>query len=147
MMVQVDENTFVTSDLNDLYQRVISRCNRLKRLAGSHESVIRDQQHLLQEEVTGLFDNSQLSNPVTRWRRNRPLMGFVQLVLDIVGNESNLLEGMLRRPVDYSAQTRLVVAHTDDIDIALLPESLAWNLFRPVVIWNLSKHAKITSRY
>jgi DNA-directed RNA polymerase subunit beta' len=130
----LETGTFATSDLNNLYQRVIDRSNRLRKIAdlNAPEVILRNEKRQLQLCVDALFDNATCERPVLG-SRNRPLVSISGMILQRGDRRAGLREGLLRRTVDYSARTRVVVADTTSVDEALLPARLGWELFYPMI--------------
>ena len=137
-MVPLKNGTFATSDLNDLYRRVINRKNRLARLIelNAPRIIILNESRCLQEAVDILFDNH--TEKRLMGSNYRPLRSLIDLKI-LSDDESTVVDCLLKRPLDYSAQTRIVVENTRDMDIAFLPNALAWEMLLPVIYRNFSK--------
>ena len=137
-MIQLNDGKFATSDLNYLYRRVIERNNRLARLQeiSAPEIILRNEKRFLQESVDALIDNNFLTRPVVG-AYNRPLVGLANHFSRYLSEKTSLLEYLLSQPLDYSCQTRLVAELTENLDTALFPESMAWDLFEMPIIANL----------
>jgi hypothetical protein len=137
-LVLLDSGTFATSDLNDLYRRIINRNNRLRKLRdlNAPEVIIRNEKRTLQRDVEALLDNDRCPKPVVG-SSHRPLVPVAGFLRRLAEEDGTLREGFLHRPADYSARTRLAVDDTPDVDTCLLPERLAWDLYYPLVIARL----------
>ena len=134
-MVQLDGGRFATSDLNDLYRRVINRNNRLKRLLelGAPEIIVRNEKRMLQESVDALIDNSRRGRPVTG-AGNRPLKSLSDL---LKGKQGRFRQNLLRKRVDYSGRSVIVVGPELKIYQCGLPKEMAIELFKPFVMKEL----------
>ncbi|GAA4859765.1 DNA-directed RNA polymerase subunit beta' [Saccharopolyspora cebuensis] len=134
-MVQLDGGRFATSDLNDLYRRVINRNNRLKRLIdlGAPEIIINNEKRMLQESVDALFDNGRRGRPVTG-PGNRPLKSLSDL---LKGKQGRFRQNLLGKRVDYSGRSVIVVGPQLKLHQCGLPKEMAVELFKPFVMKRL----------
>ena len=134
-MVQLDGGRFATSDLNDLYRRVINRNNRLKRLLdlGAPEIIINNEKRMLQEAVDALFDNGRRGRPVTG-PGNRPLKSLSDM---LKGKQGRFRQNLLGKRVDYSGRSVIVVGPTLRFHQCGLPKIMALELFKPFVMKKL----------
>ncbi len=134
-MVQLDGGRFATSDLNDLYRRVINRNNRLKRLLelGAPEIIVRNEKRMLQESVDALIDNGRRGRPVTG-AGNRPLKSLSDL---LKGKQGRFRQNLLGKRVDYSGRSVIVVGPELNIYQCGLPKEMAIELFKPFVMKEL----------
>ena len=134
-MVQLDGGRFATSDLNDLYRRVINRNNRLKRLLdlGAPEIIINNEKRMLQEAVDALFDNGRLGRPVTG-PGNRPLKSLSDM---LKGKQGRFRQNLLGKRVDYSGRSVIVIGPTLQLHQCGLPKLMALELFKPFVMKRL----------
>jgi len=134
-MVQLDGGRFATSDLNDLYRRVINRNNRLKRLLelGAPDVIIRNEKRMLQEAVDSLIDNSQRGKALSR-RGRRELKSLSDM---LKGKKGRFRRNLLGKRVDYSGRSVIVVGPTLKLNQCGLPKSMALELYRPFVISKL----------
>ena len=134
-MVQLDGGRFATSDLNDLYRRVINRNNRLKRLLdlGAPEIIVNNEKRMLQEAVDALFDNGRRGRPVTG-PGNRPLKSLSDM---LKGKQGRFRQNLLGKRVDYSGRSVIVVGPTLKIHQCGLPKLMALELFKPFVMKRL----------
>ena len=134
-MVQLDGGRFATSDLNDLYRRVINRNNRLKRLLelGAPEIIVRNEKRMLQESVDALIDNGRRGRPVTG-AGNRPLKSLSDL---LKGKQGRFRQNLLGKRVDYSGRSVIVVGPELQIYQCGLPKEMAVELFKPFVMREL----------
>jgi DNA-directed RNA polymerase subunit beta' len=147
-MVQLDGGRFATSDLNDLYRRVINRNNRLKRLLdlGAPEIIVNNEKRMLQEAVDSLFDNGRRGRPVTG-PGNRPLKSLSDM---LKGKQGRFRQNLLGKRVDYSGRSVIVVGPQLKLHQCGLPKEMAVELFKPFVMKRLVdlnhsqniKHAK-----
>ena len=147
-MVQLDGGRFATSDLNDLYRRVINRNNRLKRLLdlGAPDIIVRNEKRMLQEAVDALIDNGRRGRPVTG-PGNRPLKSLSDM---LKGKQGRFRQNLLGKRVDYSGRSVIVVGPELKIYQCGLPKEMALELFKPFVMKKLVndglaqniKHAK-----
>ena len=137
-MVQLDGGRFATSDLNDLYRRVINRNNRLKRLLdlGAPEIIINNEKRMLQEAVDALFDNGRRGRPVTG-PGNRPLKSLSDM---LKGKQGRFRQNLLGKRVDYSGRSVIVVGPTLQLHQCGLPKLMALELFKPFVMKRLVDH-------
>ena len=131
-MVQLDGGRFATSDLNDLYRRVINRNNRLKRLLdlGAPEIIVNNEKRMLQEAVDALFDNGRRGRPVTG-PGNRPLKSLSDM---LTGKQGRFRQTLLGKRVDYSGRSVIVVGPTLQLHQCGLPKLMALELFKPFVM-------------
>ena len=136
-MVQLDGGRFATSDLNDLYRRVINRNNRLKRLLelGAPDVIVRNEKRMLQEAVDSLVDNSQRGKALSR-RGRRELKSLSDM---LKGKKGRFRRNLLGKRVDYSGRSVVVVGPKLKLYQCGLPKSMALELFRPFVIAGLVK--------
>ena len=134
-MVQLDGGRFATSDLNDLYRRVINRNNRLKRLLelGAPEIIVRNEKRMLQESVDALIDNGRRGKPVTG-AENRPLKSLSDM---LKGKQGRFRQNLLGKRVDYSGRSVIVVGPELKIYQCGLPKEMAVELFKPFVMREL----------
>jgi DNA-directed RNA polymerase subunit beta' len=134
-MVQLDGGRFATSDLNDLYRRVINRNNRLKRLIdlGAPEIIVNNEKRMLQESVDALFDNGRRGRPVTG-PGNRPLKSLSDL---LKGKQGRFRQNLLGKRVDYSGRSVIVVGPQLKLHQCGLPKQMALELFKPFVMKRL----------
>jgi len=137
-MVQLDGGRFATSDLNDLYRRVINRNNRLKRLLelGAPDVIVRNEKRMLQEAVDSLVDNSQRGKALSR-RGRRELKSLSDM---LKGKKGRFRRNLLGKRVDYSGRSVIVVGPTLKLYQCGLPKTMALELFRPFVISRLVSH-------
>ena len=134
-MVQLDGGRFATSDLNDLYRRVINRNNRLKRLLelGAPDIIVRNEKRMLQEAVDALIDNGRRGRPVTG-PGNRPLKSLSDM---LKGKQGRFRQNLLGKRVDYSGRSVIVVGPELKIFQCGLPKEMAIELFKPFVMKQL----------
>ena len=134
-MVQLDGGRFATSDLNDLYRRVINRNNRLKRLMELHapDIIIRNEKRMLQESVDALIDNGRRGRPVTG-PNNRPLKSLSDM---LKGKQGRFRQNLLGKRVDYSGRSVIVVGPELKMYQCGLPKEMAIELFKPFVMKRL----------
>jgi DNA-directed RNA polymerase subunit beta' len=134
-MVQLDGGRFATSDLNDLYRRVINRNNRLKRLLdlGAPEIIVNNEKRMLQEAVDALFDNGRRGRPVTG-PGNRPLKSLSDM---LKGKQGRFRQNLLGKRVDYSGRSVIVVGPYLRLHQCGLPKQMALELFKPFVMKRL----------
>ena len=134
-MVQLDGGRFATSDLNDLYRRVINRNNRLKRLAdlGAPEIIVNNEKRMLQEAVDSLFDNGRRGRPVTG-PGNRALKSLSDM---LKGKQGRFRQNLLGKRVDYSGRSVIVVGPQLKLHQCGLPKLMALELFKPFVMKRL----------
>ena len=134
-MVQLDGGRFATSDLNDLYRRVINRNNRLKRLLelNAPEIIIKNEKRMLQEAVDALIDNGRRGRPVTG-PNNRPLKSLSDI---LKGKQGRFRQNLLGKRVDYSGRSVIVVGPTLKLHQCGLPKEMALELFKPFVMKKL----------
>ena len=134
-MVQLDGGRFATSDLNDLYRRVINRNNRLKRMLelGTPDIIVRNEKRMLQEAVDALIDNGRRGRPVTG-PGNRPLKSLSDLLR---GKQGRFRQNLLGKRVDYSGRSVIVVGPELKLYQCGLPKDMALELFKPFVMEKL----------
>ena len=134
-MVQLDGGRFATSDLNDLYRRIINRNNRLKRLLelGAPDIIVRNEKRMLQESVDALIDNGRRGRPVTG-PGNRPLKSLSDM---LKGKSGRFRQNLLGKRVDYSGRSVIVVGPELKIYQCGLPQEMAIELFKPFVMKEL----------
>jgi DNA-directed RNA polymerase subunit beta' len=134
-MVQLDGGRFATSDLNDLYRRVINRNNRLKRLLdlGAPEIIVNNEKRMLQEAVDALFDNGRRGRPVTG-PGNRPLKSLSDM---LKGKQGRFRQNLLGKRVDYSGRSVIIVGPQLKLHQCGLPKQMALELFKPFVMKRL----------
>ncbi len=142
-MVQLDGGRFATSDLNDLYRRVINRNNRLKRLLELHapDIIIRNEKRMLQESVDALIDNGRRGRPVTG-PSNRPLKSLSEMLR---GKQGRFRQNLLGKRVDYSGRSVIVVGPDLKIYQCGLPKEMALELFKPFVMKRLVETGKASN--
>jgi DNA-directed RNA polymerase subunit beta' len=142
-MVQLDGGRFATSDLNDLYRRIINRNNRLKKIKALHapESIINHEKRLLQEAVDALIDNGRRSRPVTG-SNNRPLKSLSDM---LKGKEGRFRKNLLGKRVDYSGRSVIVVNPKLQLHQCGLPKEMALELFKPFVMKRLVERGFTTN--
>ena len=136
-LVLLDSGNFATSDLNDLYRRIINRNNRLKKLVdlNAPEVIIRNEKRMLQQSVDALFDNNRCKRPVLG-SSNRPLKSLTDM---IKGKQGRFRENLLGKRVDYSARSVIVVGPELKLHQCGLPKKIALELFQPFVIRRLKE--------
>src|SRR5579885_181738 len=136
-LVLLDGGRFATSDLNDLYRRVINRNNRLKKLVdlNAPEVIIRNEKRMLQQSVDALFDNNRCKRPVLG-SSNRPLKSLTDM---IKGKQGRFRENLLGKRVDYSARSVIVVGPELRLHQCGLPKKIALELFQPFIIRRLKE--------
>ena len=134
-MVQLDGGRFATSDLNDLYRRVINRNNRLKRMIdlGAPEIIVNNEKRMLQESVDALFDNGRRGRPVTG-PGSRPLKSLSDL---LKGKQGRFRQNLLGKRVDYSGRSVIIVGPQLKLHQCGLPKLMALELFKPFVMKEL----------
>ena len=142
-MVQLDGGRFATSDLNDLYRRVINRNNRLKRLMelSAPDIIIRNEKRMLQEAVDALIDNGRRGKPVTG-PSNRPLKSLSEMLR---GKQGRFRQNLLGKRVDYSGRSVIVVGPSLKIYQCGLPKEMALELFKPFVMKRLVETQKASN--
>ncbi|MBQ8577553.1 MAG: DNA-directed RNA polymerase subunit beta' [Clostridia bacterium] len=142
-MVQLDGGRFATSDLNDLYRRVISRNNRLKRMneLSAPDIIIRNEKRMMQEAVDALIDNGRRGKPVTG-PNNRPLKSLSEMLR---GKQGRFRQNLLGKRVDYSGRSVIVVGPTLKIYQCGLPKEMALELFKPFVMKRLVETQKASN--
>lgn len=136
-LVLLDSGNFATSDLNDLYRRIINRNNRLKKLVdlNAPEVIVRNEKRMLQQSVDALFDNNRCKRPVLG-SSNRPLKSLTDM---IKGKQGRFRENLLGKRVDYSARSVIVVGPELDLHECGLPKKIALELYQPFVIRRLKE--------
>ena len=134
-LVLLDSGNFATSDLNDLYRRIINRNNRLKKLVdlNAPEVIVRNEKRMLQQSVDALFDNNRCKRPVLG-SSNRPLKSLTDM---IKGKQGRFRENLLGKRVDYSARSVIVVGPTLRLNQCGLPKKIALELYQPFIIRKL----------
>ena len=137
-LVLLESGNFATSDLNDLYRRIINRNNRLKKLMdlNAPEVIVRNEKRMLQQAVDALFDNGRCRRPVLG-SSNRPLKSITDM---IKGKQGRFRENLLGKRVDYSARSVIVVGPELKIWQCGLPKKIALELFQPFIIRKLKEH-------
>jgi DNA-directed RNA polymerase subunit beta' len=154
-MVQVDGGRFATSDLNDLYRRLINRNNRLKKLMnqGAPEMIIRNEKRMLQEAVDALIDNGRRGTPVTHPGSDRALRSLTDL---LGGKQGRFRQNLLGKRVDYSGRSVIVVGPQLKLHQCGVPKRMALELFKPFlfkvleekgVVTNIKQARKLLERY
>ena len=136
-LVLLDSGNFATSDLNDLYRRIINRNNRLKKLVdlNAPEVIIRNEKRMLQQSVDALFDNNRCKRPVLG-SSNRPLKSLTDM---IKGKQGRFRENLLGKRVDYSARSVIVVGPDLKLHQCGLPKKIALELYQPFIIRRLKE--------
>ena len=136
-LVLLDSGNFATSDLNDLYRRIINRNNRLRKLVdlNAPEVIIRNEKRMLQQSVDALFDNNRCKRPVLG-SSNRPLKSLTDM---IKGKQGRFRENLLGKRVDYSARSVIVVGSRLKLHQCGLPKKIALELFQPFIIRRLKE--------
>ncbi|MGD9127768.1 MAG: DNA-directed RNA polymerase subunit beta', partial [Planctomycetia bacterium] len=136
-LVLLDSGNFATSDLNDLYRRIINRNNRLKKLVdlNAPEVIIRNEKRMLQQSVDALFDNNRCKRPVLG-SSNRPLKSLTDMVK---GKQGRFRENLLGKRVDYSARSVIVVGPSLRLHQCGLPKKIALELYQPFIIRRLKE--------
>ena len=137
-LVLLESGNFATSDLNDLYRRIINRNNRLKKLMdlNAPEVIVRNEKRMLQQAVDALFDNGRCRRPVLG-SSNRPLKSITDM---IKGKQGRFRENLLGKRVDYSARSVIVVGPELKLWQCGLPKKIALELFQPFIIRKLKEH-------
>ncbi len=136
-LVLLDSGNFATSDLNDLYRRIINRNNRLKKLVdlNAPEVIIRNEKRMLQQSVDALFDNNRCKRPVLG-SSNRPLKSLTDM---IKGKQGRFRENLLGKRVDYSARSVIIVGPELKLHQCGLPKKIALELYQPFIIRRLKE--------
>ena len=136
-LVLLDSGNFATSDLNDLYRRIINRNNRLKKLVdlNAPEVIVRNEKRMLQQSVDALFDNNRCKRPVLG-SSNRPLKSLTDM---IKGKQGRFRENLLGKRVDYSARSVIVVGPELTLNQCGLPKKIALELYQPFIIRRLKE--------
>ena len=142
-MVQLDGGRFASSDLNELYRRVINRNNRLKKLLEMRtpEMIVRNEKRMLQEAVDALIDNGRRGKPVTG-PSNRPLKSLSEMLR---GKQGRFRQNLLGKRVDYSGRSVIVVGPQLKIYQCGLPKEMALELFKPFVVKRLEEMGKVSN--
>jgi len=142
-LVPLDGGRFATSDLNDLYRRVINRNNRLKRLIElrAPEIIVRNEKRMLQESVDALFDNSRRSRPIAGGNK-RPLKSLADM---LKGKQGRFRQNLLGKRVDYSGRSVIVVGPELKLHQCGLPKKMALELFKPFIYSRLEKYGLATT--
>jgi len=137
-LVLLESGNFATSDLNDLYRRIINRNNRLKKLMdlNAPDVIIRNEKRMLQQAVDALFDNNRCRRPVLG-SSNRPLKSLTDM---IKGKQGRFRENLLGKRVDYSARSVIVVGPALKLHQCGLPKKIALELYQPFIIRKLKEH-------
>ncbi|MFI4860774.1 MAG: DNA-directed RNA polymerase subunit beta' [Phycisphaerales bacterium JB063] len=140
-LVLLESGNFATSDLNDLYRRIINRNNRLKKLMdlNAPEVIIRNEKRMLQQSVDALFDNGRCRRPVLG-SSNRPLKALTDM---IKGKQGRFRENLLGKRVDYSARSVIVVGPELKLHQCGLPKKIALELYQPFIIRKLKEHGLV----
>jgi DNA-directed RNA polymerase subunit beta' len=140
-LVLLESGNFATSDLNDLYRRIINRNNRLKKLMdlNAPEVIIRNEKRMLQQSVDALFDNGRCRRPVLG-SSNRPLKSLTDM---IKGKQGRFRENLLGKRVDYSARSVIVVGPELKLHQCGLPKKIALELYQPFIIRKLKEHGLV----
>merc|ERR1711960_3142 len=142
-MVQLDGGRFATSDLNDLYRRLINRNNRLRRLIdlGAPEIIVNNEKRMLQEAVDALFDNGRRGRPVTG-TGNRALKSLSDM---LKGKQGRFRQNLLGKRVDYSGRSVIVVGPHLQFHQCGLPKKMAVELFKPFIFNRLEEKGYATT--
>ena len=142
-LVPLDGGRFATSDLNDLYRRVINRNNRLKKLMDLHapEVIVRNEKRMLQEAVDALFDNGRRGR-VLRGANNRPLKSLSDT---LKGKQGRFRQNLLGKRVDYSGRSVIVVGPELKLHQCGLPKKMALELFKPFIYHRLEQTGHCTT--
>ncbi|MFL1780790.1 DNA-directed RNA polymerase subunit beta' [Candidatus Hepatincolaceae symbiont of Richtersius coronifer] len=137
-LVPLDGGRFATSDLNDLYRRVINRNNRLKRLIeiGAPNIIVRNEKRMLQEAIDALFDNTKRGNPITDGNK-RPLKSFADM---LKGKQGRFRQNLLGKRVDYSGRSVITVGPYLKLHECGLPKKMALELFKPFIYSKLQSY-------
>ena len=143
-MVQLDGGRFATSDLNDLYRRVINRNNRLKRLLdlGAPDVIVRNEKRMLQEAVDSLIDNRKRSRTTANRNQKHPLKSLTDM---LKGKQGRFRRNLLGKRVDYSGRSVIVIGPTLKLHQAGVPKRMALELFKPFVIERLVNSGAATN--
>ncbi|WP_034384841.1 DNA-directed RNA polymerase subunit beta' [Deinococcus sp. YIM 77859] len=143
-MVQVDGGRFATSDLNDLYRRLINRNNRLKKLMsqGAPDMIIRNEKRMLQEAVDALIDNGRRGSPVTNPGSDRSLRSLTDL---LGGKQGRFRQNLLGKRVDYSGRSVIVVGPQLKLHQCGVPKRMALELFKPFLFKVLEEKGEVTN--
>ena len=143
-MVQLDGGRFATSDLNDLYRRVINRNNRLKRLQdlGAPDVIVRNEKRMLQEAVDSLIDNRKRNRTTANRNQKHPLKSLTDM---LKGKQGRFRRNLLGKRVDYSGRSVIVIGPNLKLQQAGIPKRMALELFKPFVIERLVNHGAATN--
>ncbi len=143
-MVQLDGGRFATSDLNDLYRRVINRNNRLKRLQdlGAPDVIVRNEKRMLQEAVDSLIDNRKRNRTTANRNQKHPLKSLTDM---LKGKQGRFRRNLLGKRVDYSGRSVIVIGPNLKLEQAGIPKRMALELFKPFVIERLVNHGSATN--
>ena len=143
-MVQLDGGRFATSDLNDLYRRVINRNNRLKRLQslGAPDVIVRNEKRMLQEAVDSLIDNRKRNRTTANRNQKYPLKSLTDM---LKGKQGRFRRNLLGKRVDYSGRSVIVIGPALKLHQAGIPKRMALELFKPFVIERLVNHGAATN--
>ncbi len=143
-MVQLDGGRFATSDLNDLYRRVINRNNRLKRLQslGAPDVIVRNEKRMLQEAVDSLIDNRKRNRTTANRNQKHPLKSLTDM---LKGKQGRFRRNLLGKRVDYSGRSVIVIGPTLQLHQTGIPKRMALELFKPFVIERLVNHGAATN--
>jgi len=143
-MVQLDGGRFATSDLNDLYRRVINRNNRLKRLQslGAPDVIVRNEKRMLQEAVDSLIDNRKRNRTTANRNQKHPLKSLTDM---LKGKQGRFRRNLLGKRVDYSGRSVIVIGPSLQLHQAGIPKRMALELFKPFVIERLVNHGSATN--
>lgn len=147
-MVLLDSGKFETTDLTELYQRVIGFNNRLKKLISlqAPEIIIKNSKRHLQQSVDNLFDNQHSIRPVlnSNSRCLCSLAGYLANLREARSeSKQTVIDTFLERPIDYCAKTRVIVENTDSIDSAFVPVTIAFEIFQPMIISELKRSGAV----
>jgi DNA-directed RNA polymerase subunit beta' len=143
-MVQLDGGRFATSDLNDLYRRVINRNNRLQRLISLHapDIIVRNEKRMLQEAVDALFDNSRRKKGAVKGANNRPLKSLSDM---LKGKQGRFRQNLLGKRVDYSGRSVIVVGPELRLHQCGLPSKMALELYKPFIMKRLVQSGTVNN--
>ncbi|MGP1418843.1 MAG: DNA-directed RNA polymerase subunit beta' [Sphaerochaetaceae bacterium] len=143
-MVQLDGGRFATSDLNDLYRRVINRNNRLNRLINLHapDIIIRNEKRMLQDAVDALFDNSKRKKNAVKGANNRPLKSLSDM---LKGKQGRFRQNLLGKRVDYSGRSVIVVGPELRLHQCGLPSKMALELYKPFIMKKLIQNGTVSN--
>ncbi|MDD4082545.1 MAG: DNA-directed RNA polymerase subunit beta' [Sphaerochaetaceae bacterium] len=143
-MVQLDGGRFATSDLNDLYRRVINRNNRLNRLINLHAPgiIVRNEKRMLQDAVDALFDNSKRKKNAVKGANNRPLKSLSDM---LKGKQGRFRQNLLGKRVDYSGRSVIVVGPELRLHQCGLPSKMALELYKPFIMKKLIQNGTVSN--